>query len=129
MDIFQLENYDDNTYVLKYIQNNKELFIDYLKSIKYLEETENLNDFKKMHKVFNIIQARRGILEQPYYVEQQNIHSDHYRIVCFEYYLNDITEDEKIQILNILDFNEQKRWLNPFKLILIGGLLAFVLLL
>jgi len=93
--------------ILTYIQNNKKLFIDYIKSINHLEETNNINDLRSLKNITNIKQATYGVLGIPSRERDYNYNYKHYRMMCFEYYFRYITEEERIQILNILVFGEK----------------------
>ena len=93
--------------ILTYIQNNKKLFIDYIKSINHLEETNNINGLRSSKNIKNIKQATYGVLGIPNGELDYNNDSEHYRMMCFEYYFRYITEEERIQILNILVFGEK----------------------
>jgi len=93
--------------ILTYIQNNKKLFIDYIKSINHLEETNNINGLRRSKNITNIKQATYGVLRIPSGERDYDYETEHYRMMCFEYYFRYITEEERIQILNILVFDEK----------------------
>jgi hypothetical protein len=63
--------------ILTYIQNNKKLFIDYIKSINHLEETNNINGLRSSKNIKNIKQATYGVLSIPNGERDYNYDSEH----------------------------------------------------